>query len=133
MWRLPCNFYNVIIVQMKHNRFMVKFMYSEKAIKFCEIFTLLLPSVVRFKIKLRILQNFVAFSEYMNFILSSMSHGLYWGSVVKFLVWLPRIKNFIQKTKTCMKVSDFNYLNTNWLFFMGTNKYIRLFRPLLGF
>ena len=33
----------------------LKFIYSEKATKFCEIFTF------------RILQNYVAFSEYMNF------------------------------------------------------------------
>ena len=43
----------------------VKFIYSEKATKFCEIFTLLL-SVVKSKVKIS--QNFVAFSEYMNFI-----------------------------------------------------------------
>ena len=49
---------------------MVKFIYSEKATKFCEIFTLLLPYVVPVKSKLKILQNFVAFSEYMNFTIS---------------------------------------------------------------
>ena len=45
----------------------IKFIYSEKATKFCEIFTLLLPYVVPVKSKAKILQNFVAFSEYMNF------------------------------------------------------------------
>ena len=44
-----------------------KFIYSEKATKFCEIFTLLLSDVVPFKSKVKISQNFVAFSEYMNF------------------------------------------------------------------
>ena len=46
----------------------VKFIYSEKTKKFCEIYPLLLTvcTVVRGKIS----QNFVAFSEYMNFILS---------------------------------------------------------------
>ena len=39
----------------------VKFIYSEKATKFCEIFTLLLTAVHTVK-------SFVAFSEYMNFI-----------------------------------------------------------------
>ena len=45
----------------------LKFIYSEKATKLCEIFTLLLAvcTVVRSKVKM--LQNFVAFSEYMNF------------------------------------------------------------------
>ena len=45
----------------------VKFIYSEKATKFCEIFPLLLSYVVPVKSKGKISQNFVAFSEYMNF------------------------------------------------------------------
>ena len=44
-----------------------KFIYSEKSTKFCEIFTLLLSYVLPVKSKVKILQNFVAFSEYMNF------------------------------------------------------------------
>ena len=46
----------------------VKFIYSEKATKFCEISTLLFSYVVPVKSKVKISQNFVAFSEYMNFI-----------------------------------------------------------------
>ena len=45
----------------------LKFIYSEKSAKFCEISTLLLSYVVPVKSKVEILQNFVAFSEYMNF------------------------------------------------------------------
>ena len=45
----------------------VKFIYSENATKFCKIFTLLLSYVVPVKSKVKILHNFVAFSEYMNF------------------------------------------------------------------
>ena len=45
----------------------VKLIYSEKATKFCEIFTLLLTAVHTVKCKVKISQNFVAFSEYMNF------------------------------------------------------------------
>ena len=45
----------------------LKFIYSEKATKLCEIFTLLLSYVVPVKSKVKISQNFVAFSEYMNF------------------------------------------------------------------
>ena len=45
----------------------VKFIYSEKATKFCEIFTLLLTTVHTVKSKVKISQNFVALSEYMNF------------------------------------------------------------------
>ena len=47
--------------------FMIKFKYSEKATKFCEISTLILSAVHTDKSKVEILQNFVAFSEYMNF------------------------------------------------------------------
>ena len=43
-----------------------KFIYSEKATKVCEIFTLLLSYVVTVKSKVNTLQNCVAFSEYMN-------------------------------------------------------------------
>ena len=45
----------------------LKFIYSEKATKFCDISTALLSYVVPVKSKMEILQNFVAFSEYMNF------------------------------------------------------------------
>jgi hypothetical protein len=45
----------------------VKFIYSKKATKFCEIFPLLLTTVHAVKSKGKILQSFVAFSEYMNF------------------------------------------------------------------
>ena len=45
----------------------LKFIYSEKATKFCEIFLLLLTTVHTVKSKGKISQNFVAFSKYMNF------------------------------------------------------------------
>ena len=45
----------------------LKIIYSEKVTKFCEIFTLLLSTVHRDKSKVKISQNLVAFSEYMNF------------------------------------------------------------------
>ena len=45
----------------------VKFIYSEKATKFCDISTLFLSYVVPVKSKVEISQNFWAFSEYMNF------------------------------------------------------------------
>ena len=47
--------------------FDLKFIYSENATKFCEIFTLRLSYVEAVKSKVKILQNFVTFSEYMNF------------------------------------------------------------------
>ena len=46
----------------------IEFICSEKTTKFYEIFTLLLSYVVPVKSKMKISQNFVAFSEYMNFI-----------------------------------------------------------------
>ena len=46
---------------------LLKFIYSEKATKFCKIFPLLLTTVHAVKSKGNISQNFVAFSEYMNF------------------------------------------------------------------
>ena len=45
----------------------LKFIYSEKAAKFCQIFTLLLSYVVPVKSKVKISQNLVAFSKYINF------------------------------------------------------------------
>ena len=53
----------------------LKFIYSEKATKFCKISTLLLSFMVTVKSKVEILQNFVAFSEYMNFIIIPPSDG----------------------------------------------------------
>ena len=44
----------------------IKFIYSEKATKFCEISNLLLTGTTKDKIKVEISQNFVAFSEYIN-------------------------------------------------------------------
>ena len=52
-------FYNVWYVPM--------FKYSEKATKFCKISTVDLSYVVPVKSTVEISQNFVAFSEYMNF------------------------------------------------------------------
>ena len=46
---------------------LLKFIYFEKATKFCEICTLLLTGTVHRTKKVKILQNFVVFSEYMTF------------------------------------------------------------------
>ena len=61
----------------------IKFIYSEKATKFCEIFPLLLTVCTVVKSKGKISQNFVAFSEYMNFMTSS----LHSASISQILVW----------------------------------------------
>ena len=52
---------------MNFQSFAIKFIYSEKATKSYEISTLLLTTVDTVKSKVEISQNFVAFSEYMNF------------------------------------------------------------------
>ena len=49
------------------DNFCLKIIFSEKATKFFEISTLLLSYVEPVKSKVEISQNFVAFSEYMNF------------------------------------------------------------------
>ena len=45
----------------------IKFIYSEKATRFCEIFAVDLSFVVSVKSTVEIAQNFVAFSENINF------------------------------------------------------------------
>ena len=55
----------------------LKFIYSEKATKFCEISTLLLTVSTVVKSKVEISQNFVAFSEYMNFTINKNLLQLY--------------------------------------------------------
>ena len=47
---------------------LLKFIYSEKATNFCEISTVDLSYEVMVKSTVEISQNFVGFSEYMNFI-----------------------------------------------------------------
>ena len=73
----------------------IKFIYSEQATKFCEIFTLLLTTVHTVKSKVKTLQNFVTFSEYMNFTFSiSEKKNWIWKSINtkisfgKFEFWL---------------------------------------------
>ena len=65
--------------------FLVKFIYSEKATKICEISTLLLTGTIFDKSKVEISQNFVAFSEYMNFITISNYFSLFWDSNLSHL------------------------------------------------
>ena len=55
------------LVSLLNKKFIIKFIYSEQATKFCEISTENLSYVVPFKSTVEILQNFVVFSEYMDF------------------------------------------------------------------
>ena len=51
----------------KNKNELLKFIYSENATNFCEISTVDLSYVVTVKSSVKILENFVAFSEDMNF------------------------------------------------------------------
>ena len=64
--------------------FLLKFIYSEKATKFCEIFTLLLPVCTVNKSKVKISQNFVAFSEYTNFTYTEITKCATEKAVISF-------------------------------------------------
>ena len=55
---------------------LVKFIYSEKATNFCKISSVDLFYVVTVKSTVEILQNSVAFSEYMNFKYKRHKHKL---------------------------------------------------------
>ena len=65
----------------------IKFIYSEKATKFCKIFTLLLTVCTAVKSKVKILQNFVAFSEYMNFAMTFPSFSLAGSKILLTATW----------------------------------------------
>ena len=56
-----------VSVFIKNCFLLIKFIYSEKATNFCQISTVDLSYVVTVKSTVEISQNFVAFSEYMNF------------------------------------------------------------------
>ena len=60
--------YTAKFIQIKsYDVCFLEFIYSEKATNFCEILTLLLTLCTVVKSKVKISQNVVAFSEYMNF------------------------------------------------------------------
>ena len=58
------------IIKISCCALLLKYIYSEKATKFCKIFTLLLSYVVLVKSKVKISQQFVAFSERIRKIVS---------------------------------------------------------------
>ena len=65
LWIKGCT--NEVIFCKIHSKMELKFIYPEKATNFCEISTVDLSYVVTVKSPVEISQNFVAFSEYMNF------------------------------------------------------------------
>ena len=89
----------------------VKFIYSEKATKFCEIFTLLLSYVVSVKSKVKIFQNFVAFSEYMNFKKSQKIHKNF-GPFVSVYLGTKLLKVKMKMEAICQKPRVLTYFDT---------------------
>ena len=80
--------YRVLLLSQKSKE--VKFIYSEKATKFCEISTVYLSYVVPVKSTVEISQNFVAFSECMNFKIPQI-----WPFLKGVSIW-PFLKTFLQ-------------------------------------
>ena len=65
---------------LKFSNSNLKFIYSEKATKFCEIFTLLLTGKTKDKRKVKISQNYLAFSEHMKFKrFRSSAYTIFWA------------------------------------------------------
>ena len=89
----------------------LKFVYSEKATKFYEISTLLLSIVHKDKSKVKISQNFEAFSEYMNNI--KLYKALLSRSYL-FLSSLWSVKTLFTKTKnSVLSLNDKNSSKIN--------------------
>ena len=106
----------ILLRGLKKNRFclfniLLKFLYSEKATKFCEISTLLLSTVHTDKSKVKILQNFVAFLEYMNF---KEKNGKKWDIELEINV-LGRLKCMSANPQ---KAIYFQYLNIQRAFYI---------------
>ena len=78
----------------------VKFIYSEKATKFCEISTIDLSYVITVKSTVEISQNFVPFSEYMNFNISTPNFQLYIRGFTKFGIKVSRRLQFLEYLRT---------------------------------
>ena len=97
---------------------MLKFIYSEKATKFCEISTSLLSYVVPVKSKVGISKNIVAFSEYMK-----ISFGLK-------STCLKEITIFIEKAARCQK--NDNIWTLDWIGPLVCRVFSRLFEAQTG-
>ena len=100
----------------------LKFIYSEKATKFCEIFPLLLTTVRTVKSKGKIPQNLVAFSKYMNFNEICMSPGdlLIWQN---FEVRIFGIVYFQQRKREFDWSTFFCWTNKRPIFSVKKSKY----------
>ena len=66
-WKMRLHVRDCVTLKIKKIENSLKFIYSEKATKFCEISTVDLSYVVPVKYTVEIPQTFVAFSEYIDF------------------------------------------------------------------
>ena len=137
----------------------LKFIYSEKVTKFCEIFSLLLSYLVPVKSKVKISQNFLAFLECMNFINVSKANLAFilarcwflssatWkiqGSIIE----LQKSRNSLKREIACVLIiqqkfqkfeffycaqwKNSNFQNFCWLIRMQPISLLKLFLLLLG-
>ena len=111
MFYKKCQFF--ILLPLITQICQVKFIYSEKATKFYEIFPLLLTVCTVVKSKAKISQNFVVFSEYMNF--TSFEMGLLveigYCSCESFIqkeklsrIWINSVRGSQTAFHSCMKM-----------------------------
>ena len=113
MFYKKCQFF--ILLPLITQICQVKFIYSEKATKFYEIFPLLLTVCTVVKSKAKISQNFVVFSEYMNF--TSFEMGL----LVE--IGYCSCESFIQKEKVVTNFDQFGERVTDCIPFVYENDF----------
>ena len=121
----------------------LKFIYSEKVTKFCEIFSLLLSYLVPVKSKVKISQNFLAFLECMNFINVSKANLAFilarcwflssatWkiqGSIIE----LQKSRNSLKREIACVLIIQQKFQKFCWLIRMQPISLLKLFLLLLG-
>ena len=141
---------------MYHCSDMIKFIYSEKATKFWEISTLDLSYVVPVKPTVEISQNFVVFSEYMNFT-KNVSHNNRWNLYSTYIffmmksigrIWdrrqsrISELKNTLQLQFGCnfdtkvkyipiqfieLQKSELNWINWIWVGSIIGKSWFRIF------
>ena len=106
-----------IQVYLKANSFII-FIYSEKATNVCENFTVDLSYVVLVKSTVEILQNFVAFSEYMNFkdvTTLSVLQGFCWAiiTIIGTFKKMERHEN-VSFARLILLINTYVYSIANW-------------------
>ena len=87
----------------------IKFIYSEKATKVFKIFTLPLTLCTEVRSKVKISQNFVAFSEYMNFKAALFMSGKPW-----FTPNQPTESKLLNKSHLLISILKWNFSNNRW-------------------